>query len=174
MEILIDELARLSGETKIKVGAKSSYFFCGTVNELCKKLEEYNEAMRTLAMRNAVRAELQKKRLFDKPPSLTRYATKECEKPDPKPSLEDWNKKLENWFNDCVEAELECRKTKVYYDNFVELPDRGVANIYKADKAVDEDVTIIVIEGNELGKFWTFGEAGETKFGMVGVENESM
>lgn len=168
MKTLIDELAMMDGNQKVKIGAKSSFFFCGTVNEFCENLTDYGDAFAALAQKNVIKAEIQKKKVLEHPPTLSKYTAGECNNPFPNPTIDGYNKAVENWFDTCVQLEGEHRKFKEYLDNYVNLEERDVTDIYKASEAVDDDTKIVVIAGNECGKFWDFSDVKEEKFGLIG------
>lgn len=168
MEKLIDELAKMGGGQKIKIGAKSSFFYCGTVNEFCEKIDEYGDIMRHTAEKAAVRAEIHRKKHLNRPPTLTKYMEEESKQDIPDPTIDGWNKFVEAWFKECVDNEYEYRRLKAYVDGYVELAWREVKEIYNCSPAVDEDAKCVIIDGSENGKYWDFNDSKEKPFALIG------
>ena len=175
MKELLQELINLPDEQKVKIGAKSGYFYCGTVREFLKYINEYGENMKIMARKIAMSVEINHKKLLANPPTLTFYATVECGRGKPRPTIEGWNNELKRWFESVVRSELGLREAKTYAAEFVPLPKRAVKEIRNSDMAIDEDTKIIIIEGDELGKFWSFEEVKGSPFGLRNeVQDDAM
>lgn len=168
--MLLEELAKLSTSQKIKVGAKNRFFFCGTVAEFCANIENYSAHMREVAMKTYLRAEKTRNKKIEHPPTLTRYIVSELKEKTPNPTIEAYNKLVERWFVDCEEAERFYAKTKAAYEEFKDLQDRVVEDVF--DSAYDKDTKAIVLEGEEIGLFWDFSEVADCPFGIVGGKYE--
>lgn len=172
MKELLQELAEIDGEQKIKVGAKTSFFFCGTVNQLLDNMNQYSDSMKLMAFKIARSAEMSHKKLVNNPPSLTIYAMGECNRATPRMTMEGWNNEVKRWFENVLRSEMHLRDVKNYSTEFVWLGKRKVKEIRDADEVIDPATKIIVIDGNERGRFWTFEEVKGSNFGLQNEEED--
>lgn len=166
MKELLQTLVELEDEQKVKIGAKSGFFYCGTVGEFLKYMNEYGDNMKVLAWKIATSAEIAHKKVLNSPPTLTLYATTECNRGTPRPTLDGWNNELKRWFEQTVRSEMYLRECRRNVTEFVPLPKRAVKEIRDCDPVIDEDTKSIVIDGEECGKYWSFEEVNGSPFGL--------
>lgn len=167
--MLLDALGAMNIHQKIKVGSKNRYFFLGTISEFCGHMGEYNTIMKDTALKSYVKAEKKRNRKFEHPPTLTSFIFNAMKEPNPELSVDAYNRLVEKWFCDCLEAESFYKKTKEAYEGYVDLPERMVVDV--RDSEYDRDTKIVLVEGNEIGLFWDFSEVGDSPFGIVGGES---
>ena len=139
---------------KIKVGAKggTNFFYIGTSEDFLDHVEGYEELIWDY---NNARMRGAKARLFT---TSQNFPTPETYiKRNPKAKSTDFLKALDQWFNDY-------RRRKAIYEEWADrmrsytaLQNRKVVESYKAT-GLDEDYTIVIVEGAERGSYWTADE----------------
>lgn len=150
---------------KVKIGSSASFVFCGEVDEnifeTMKQCSEYEIEKRmkayTLQTRKSHKAFMSK--LADKMNAGLRRIKRQA-------AFESWeldryNKEIAAFMNECEsekEHEREMRMNNVaseeFKKNWVEFLERNVKEEYESL----EGGTIIIIEGNETGAYWTYEE----------------
>ena len=138
----------------IKVGAKNgtNFFYIGTCEDFLDRIEGYEEKI--LDYNNA-RLRGAKARFYT---TSQNFPTPETYiKRNPKAKSTDYLKALDQWFNDY-------RRRKQIYEEWAEwmrtytaLQNRKVFDSYAAT-GYDEGYTIVLVEGQERGSYWTANE----------------
>ena len=174
MKTLNSVLSKLEPDKKIKVGTKdgSNYMFCGTVDILTQNITSYSDVLRESSYIRVRNAEKNLAVAVKNPPTLTGYIEAELSRSNPRPSVDRWNDELRRWFKHCQALDQSKQAAIDYMKNFVWLGNRNVLETRDADPAIDEDTTIIIIKGNECGKFWDFDEVTDSPFGLRQYEEE--
>ena len=156
---------------KVKVGLASSFVFCGDVNEYIfdtmERLSEYEvkKRLRSYALETRKSHKTFMNKWADKMNRGLRRIKRTAAIEDW--SLERYEKEIAVFMNECEtekERERENRVSNQAAEQFkkawVSFLDRRVKEEYES---IDEG-TIIIIEGNESGEFWTCDEF-ERKWG---------
>ena len=148
---VVSDMARVNAEQKIKVGSigGSGFFWVGTAGELTESFDKLDEQAKINSDYSVV---------------YTEGKLRQCEK-----KLEEWEE------SEREKLEKASESAKGYYARTVErnkefqYPSlRKVVDMFKAAKVID-DAYIIMVDGYENGKYWTFEErvkAGNNPIGL--------
>ena len=170
--------------SNVKIGAYSNFFYCGKPDaKLVQKVSEEKREELICAMnrvllelwnlKDDLRNEVRKNTLTSAKNILKPYMYSTT--PMMSGDVRDMASKLSRSAETAVDAYLQkvadrdLRKLRDYAKRFspwVGLLDRKVLTMYKS--VTEEDTLIIIIEGNEVGKFWTTSEY------VNGVSEEDM
>lgn len=130
-------------DLQLKVGAKNGngFFYCGTVADFKKNMDEYSEKCRDFViqvLRNAQVRMIQAKH-------------------DAQTHPEKVDKKFEA---ELARLERSFEKARNAVTFFIPLDQRCVHDLFVADSVADEpDLLIMIVEGSERGAYWTMEEA---------------
>lgn len=174
---LIETMESLPSDAKCKVGTEtgSCFFFIGTVGEFLDNLDKIDELAKAFLERRLKVARKNLLTMANAPMNLETYVKAEYNKLQydtmPDFSLEGFHKaraeylkKLQNRANyvmDCDRA----------IDLRVPLERREVVNISRSDKLIGDGI-IIIIEGDEAGRWWDHTEQKEGELYGFGQGND--
>lgn len=161
---------------KIKIGATdgSSFFFVGTVGEFIEESDKINRVVLTYDKETLENAKETLRRTKGFGRSYTAFESKEkarvakLKEKSPKkykklkPDLSDENfdrylKRVDARIKN-LEATIK-RKEGVLSGPL--MCDREISEHFVADSVVDEDTIVIIVCGDENGRYWSFDERGE-------------
>lgn len=137
--VITEVLAAYPEDQRLKVGSLNGFFYVGYVGDFLERHQEISGRIYSFI-------------------NMRRNATKRQYEVLLKHSP------LRKW-------DIAARKVSYTYaeerlKNFVPVGKREVENIYKAENDWDGDCLIVIVTGEEMGKFWTWSEAEP---GSVGV-----
>lgn len=174
---LIETMESLPSDAKCKVGTETGacYFFIGTVGEFLENLDKIDELAKAFLDRRLRVARKNLLTMANAPMNLDAYVKAEYGKLKddilPDFSVEGFHKaraeylkKLQNRANyvmDCDRA----------IDLRVPLERREVINISRSDKLIGDGI-IIIIEGDEAGRWWDHTEQKEGELYGFGQGND--
>ena len=166
MSKLIEVLNELDKEQDIKIGSKdgSSLWYCGNVTHFL--VNAYNSNVRLLdyARARVKSANERYERVLQTPVSEMDFViaeTKRATKEGVEPILNanayfDWKSK---WWKKVSSAYKVLKTYKKQLEKFVPLLDREVISVVDADKTIEDNCKVIIVEGYESGKYWKMSEA---------------
>ena len=163
----LEVLNKLGGSTKIKIGAKdgSACFYCGTVSDLTENFSNYSDRVRKECEKRLKNSETDYKRFIGKDPgSREAYFASKVRQPDfdrEAPLGEDYIRFLISVGHEADIRYKSYLQRKTDRKKYIPLRQREVISCFKNEVYADADVTCIVIEGKEHGKYWVYGDAGE-------------
>lgn len=163
MKRLINFIAKLEPDKKIKIGAKagSGFFFCGTAGDFCENVEVYDVLVNKETMRRYNRAARTFARYMSgEPGSLSAYVRR-ANKYNEDFSLDGYMDFLRDYFRACQMRKALLEKRTFERDTYKALAARLLLESYEADKNADEGVLCILTQGYEEGKYWMHKEAKE-------------
>ena len=160
---------------EIEIGTKggSGYFYIGTVGDLKKNINSYNDALQAYADRQEAEARKRFERALQNPPTIEAYMAKLISKYDDgefvDTSYEGYQKYQEKWFASFTSKKHRLEDKEKNAKNVVTLFRRGVHEVFKS--VVDKGALNIIITGDEIGRFWDKSEVGEEKM-LFGYNDE--
>lgn len=161
MEKILKQLEPLSPDAKLKVGAKSSYFYIGTAGDFTERIGEYSLAARSRAEQLADKAHAKLVRILSNRVTPSDYAgsvvngKKEGVKGDL--SVQGYLDWVESYFASIKAQIAACENADSALKRFVPLDQREVVSMTKSD--TDENCWNMVITGYEQGGYWMSKEA---------------
>ena len=174
---LIETMESLPSDAKCKVGTEtgSCFFFIGTVGEFLDNLDKIDELAKAFLERRLKVARKNLLTMANAPMNLETYVKTEHGKlkddilPDfsvegYRKARAEYLKKLQNRANyvmDCDRA----------IDLRVPLDQREIVDISKSDKLIGDGI-IVIIEGDEAGRWWDHSEQKEGELYGFGQGNE--
>ena len=160
---LKEHLARLATEAKIKIGSKeaTAFFYAGTVSDFLNNADIYNAECRGYINRSAEAAWKKLRHALKNYPTPGTYADGQLKTSNPSPSVDGYQKTLEDYFKKTVRLHNAMELRKEWRDNFVDLLDREVVESAMCDPYADRGVRRITIRGHERGSYWATDEAKE-------------
>lgn len=138
----------------VKIGSQSGYFYCGTVKNFLKNMAEYDGRIRQFFITCVKNAEARYEFTLKNPPTIQDYAKEVLNTPDGWFSIRDYEKKLCGWFKAVRNRYLAVEKAAERKDGTKPLGEREVIDSFTADRAVDEGIEVIKVEGFEQGGLW--------------------
>lgn len=154
----------------LKVGASdgSGFFYCGTVGDFVEDMEDYSDLLRKHAQANVQAANRRLNQRLNNPPTIERFCREELRSDKPNLSFENFTFYVNHYFS-AIKNLKSAADTQVFnYDAFKPLGKREVVDIREASYAADPGVTILIIEGYEIGKYWTVDEVkGKTHIAFI-------
>ena len=163
-----EALEGFAGETMLKIGAAASYFYIGTVWDYLAREKEIDAEVRRYYKNKRKAREEERKTLLERDMGINTYAAG-CKEPN----LEGYLTRITGWFGQVRIANRRLEKAKLDISRYVSIYNREVVRCEKADPVIEPDCIIIVVEGNEVGKFWTTDEGLLGEVGLVGEEPDS-
>jgi len=161
----MDKLMKILKDTtckNVKVGAKdgSGFFYAGTVNNFIENFDMIDKACKKEAKDTANRRKEELDKLCSSAPTPEMWARK-CVARD---NLDDLNcaryeQNLGRHFHKIAHAAEAAKLAKDRNKYYAKLGSRNVIDCYASN--MDEDCVIIIVEGYEVGKYWTLDEAPE-------------
>lgn len=146
----------------LKVGAKngSGFFYCGTVGDFLENMEDNSDLLRKHAISILQAAKRRLNQRISNPPTIDRF-TREQLRGDGNPNLTFQNYRfyVEHWFSGVYGLKQAADNHEQRYDAFKPLDKRDVVEVRESLAAADPGVTALIIEGYELGRYWTMDEA---------------
>lgn len=161
MKKLINFIAKLEPDKKIKIGAKagSGFFFCGTAGDFCENVEAYDVLVNRETMRKYNKAVRNFARyMTGEPGSLSAYV-RQADKNGEEFSLSGYMDFLQCYFRACQMRKGLLTRRTFERDTYKALAARLLLEAYEQDKTVEEGVLCILTQGYEEGKYWMHKEA---------------
>lgn len=153
-----------SGETKLKVGSLSGFFYIGTVADFCERTEEVDRELRAILVKKRKERTAAREALLQREVSMNAYARRTNT-----PTLEGYLVSITKWLEQVRQVSQTVAKAEKAIESYVRLERRNVLKTYHADTAIEGNCVIVILEGSEVGGFWTTGEG---KVGSVSVRQE--
>lgn len=157
-------LEEYKGETKLKIGSLSGYFYIGTVSDFCERSEEVDRELRSILVKKRKERTAAREALLNREISLNAYARRTNT-----PTLEGYLISVTKWLDQVRQVSQTVEKAEKAIESYVRIEKRNVLKTYKADTAIEGNCVIVILEGSEVGGFWTTGEG---KVGSVSVRQE--
>lgn len=160
-----EALKNVSPDKKLKVGSLQSFFYIGTVEDFKERMNDVSAYLyNNLKDGTAKKREVYEARLR-RPPTIEKFC-KECEMRSRQFTVDGYLEYLNFWLMGARELLNTYERSVQKEARFKPLSKRMVKERYMADEVVDPDTLILIVEGEDLGIFWTTGEAEP---GSVGV-----
>lgn len=147
---VLEAIDLLPDDQKLKVGSQSGFFYVGTVeqfryniNKIDSKCREYQERLFKTAEKNLKSAR--------------------NNKPNPD-ECDDYDSELEAWEKKIVRLQKLVKKHEGRLRRYVPLIKRNVNDSGMCLPESDPEVYRVVIDGYEVGAFWTLSEIMFVKF----------
>lgn len=165
-------LARMPKDGRLKVGAKSGFFYCGTVEDFMEHMDEYSffAERRTNGAVKKARAAL--KNALEAAPTPGDYARNNLsvEEPRVKLSSAGYSAHLDLYFDGIeklMRNVMRAEEAKLAFQQF------RFRDVIRAEKtALEENCYVLVLSGEELGKFWELSDAKGTCLSFDTEEEE--
>lgn len=140
----------------IKIGSSNGngYFYYGTIGDWRKNGNDYSDELKDHMYSRYLKS------LKNSNDTIQSFCRNIIAKSENGVVPEKYISTIENYFGRISKMVNAKNNTKKWYDNFVPVSDREVVEFFDADMAIeDEDCMILIVEGNESGKFWDGNEA---------------
>ena len=171
---VLKELSYLAADTPLKVGAKSNYFYCGTVGDFIDHIDEYNYFAAKRADASLTRAKKLLKNALEAEPSPADYAKSILEDNafSVDPSADGYLSYLGDYFKSLKKLTERCRTAKRAKDGFRDLKYREIKRFEKS--TVEPDCYVLILSGEENGGYWMTTDARDSclSFGKDGLDDE--
>ena len=171
---VMKELGYLAADTPLKVGAKSNYFYCGTVGDFIEHIDEYNYFAAKRADASLTRAKRLLKNALDSGIGPSDYAKSILEDNafSVDPSADGYLDYLSDYFKSLKKLTERCRAAIRAKDAFRDLRYREVKRLEKS--TVEPDCYVLILSGEENGGFWMTTDAKDSclSFGKDGLDDE--
>jgi len=146
----------------LKVGSKSSYFYCGTQGDFLKRHDAYSLECERRAAHLVKKAQDKLKRMLSMDSSPSGYATTVSSARDDKKlsplTVEAYHSWVVSYFK-AVESQFgTVERAENAAKRVVPLLQREVIRFEKS--ASEDGCWILVLSGDEVGGFWTLADAG--------------
>lgn len=146
----------------LKVGAKSSFFYCGTVGDFLKRNIDYSLEMERRAAFLAKKARDKLKRMLSTDSSPSGYASSvSAEKSERKLTpltVEAYRSWVASYFKAVETQMLAVERAENARQHVVPLLQRDVLQFDKS--SAEEGCWILILSGDEIGGYWTLADAG--------------
>lgn len=145
----------------LKVGSSdgSGFFYCGTVGNFVEDMEDHSDLLRKHALASVQAANRRLNQRLSNPPTIDRFCREELRSDKPNLTFENYRFYVDHYFAAIKGFKSAADTQEEHYEAFKPLSKREVVEIREASDAADPGVTILIIDGYELGKYWTVGEA---------------
>ena len=171
--MLREELLEKIQTKNVKIGTEdgSGFFYCGPLGDFLAELDSWDQWLLEYLRKAQTLSEKQLKAAVTQLPDPSGYAGKMIRE-----RMQPFCLTLQGYLNilqDGFERVNRCKKkldtANLNLRTRKDLRKRRIKEIREADKIVDTDATIVIIEGMEPGGYWTIKEFEE---GINGEENE--
>lgn len=165
-------LDKLAPDTGLKVGAKSSYFYCGTAEDFAENIDEYSFAAERRAEMKVRKARNSLKSLLETSVSPGDYAKQNIHAGEAQQKLTaqgymdylaDYFKEVERRVKQRIAAEQALSK-------FTPLRNRDVIRFEKSD--VEKNCFILILSGDEIGTYWMLPDAKNSHLSFTAIDSE--
>lgn len=175
---LMEQINSMPSELKIKIGSNngSGFFYCGTVGDFAEKIDEINDdlfkAFKAYERKTANALLHDAKRFPEFPERWEHLLKMPLENvietmPDRVGKAETANtdflrfcSDIGKWADKILDLKHSAKTAKQRVENFTDLQTRNVVDYFLSDPTADNyRPFVIVISGEESGRYWTMEEA---------------
>lgn len=152
------KIRNMEEDEKIYVGPGSAFFYIGPARNFFKDIDEINNAQIKKLKKNLRSVTNQvKKHLETKPSADEKYVERYWDFDENvfKERVVPYEKLYAEWEKKYIKLSGTLERDKDLVDNFTNFETREVKEVYKN---IDNNATIIIIEGKEQGRFWLENE----------------
>ena len=172
---VIKSLEYLSPDSAIKVGSKSNYFYCGTVQDFIDHIDEYSYFALKRADASLKKAKRLLKNALDMSISPSDYARSllENETVFPiAPSANGYLEYLDNYFHQINKLSERCRRALEIKAAFKDFKYRDVLRLELS--TAEPNCYVLILSGEENGGYWMTSDAKDSNlsFGRDGLDDE--
>ena len=162
---LMKRLEKFDDDTELHIGSKSAFFFMGTKNEFYNELYKLNKEWEE-KMRNSVKSAERRYTVFKETPiDFTKPAYKKVFTGVRMIEVEmSKEERKEDKANRLKILKFNAENAKAVYNRFTKFETREITGVYKS---LYEDSVIVLVEGDECGRFWLKDEWDAYKNGKL-------
>lgn len=160
-------LEKIPHDARLKVGAKSGFFYCGTVEDFLDHIDEYSFCAERRANGAVRKASAALKDGINSNMTPGEYARSHLtvEEPRVKLSSEGYIKYLDSYFSGVeklMQNVMRAEEAKLEFQHF------RYRNVLRMEKTtLEENCYVMVLSGNEVGKFWELSDANGSCLSFV-------
>ena len=158
----MDELKKVLSNTEhknVKIGAEngSGFFYAGSIVNYLDNIERVDKACHLAAKQNVSRHKDRIDRMCRNCPTPEAFARR-CLARDEQEKMtsENYSQFLDAYYKKLCSVSEETQKAEDILNNWKVLAQRKVVRC--DDSIADEDCLVVIIEGYELGRYWTLDE----------------
>jgi hypothetical protein len=158
-------LVNYNSEKKLKVGAEngSAFFYCGTVGDFIANITDYSLLCKQNALDTFERAKSRLDYRVKNPPTVETFVQSEMKNDKKDFSMDNFFRYIQHYFKSIDRLINSLENAKIKLEKFKPLSERETIEIREADPIADQNATIMIITGYEVGSYWTVEEAGNRK-----------
>lgn len=165
-------LQGLPKDAGLKVGAKSGYFYCGTVEDFLEHMDEYSFFAERRANGAIKKARAALKAAYESNASPGEYARNNLtiEEPRVKLTSEGYAKFLDSYFDGIEKLMRNVMRAEEARLEFKQFRFRNIIRLEKT--SLEENCYVMVMSGEEVGKFWELTDANGCALSFATAEEE--
>ena len=166
------ELEKLPKDAALKVGSKSGYFYCGTVEDFLEHMDEYSFFAERRANGIAKKAGAKLKSALDSSVSPGDYARSVCGAEEPRIALtsQGYLAYLDDYFKHVEKLKTLCLRAEEKRRSFCQIRFRKVVRVEKT--TLEENCYVMILSGDEIGGFWLTTDAKGTNISFGTEEDD--
>ena len=165
-------LEKLEPDTRLKVGAKSSYFYCGTAGDFSENMDEYSSIAYRRAEKKVRTTKAGLKNLLVTNVSPSDYAAQNIRNGTMQIHLsaQGYMEYLDDFFKE-VERRVKAKvSAEQSLSHFAHMRDRDVVRFEKS--TLEKNCFILVLSGDEVGSYWELSDADASPMSFTSEEAE--
>lgn len=155
-------LSKLLRGDGLKIGAKSSFFYCGTVGDFLNRHDAYSLECERRAAYLAKKAQEKLRRMLTMNTGPSGYAaevaTNKSDGIKPPMTVEAYHSWVTNYFKAVELQKSVVERAESIKRNVVPLINRKVIRFEKSTS--EEGCWILILSGDEIGGYWSLADAG--------------
>lgn len=157
------KIKTLNPKELIYIGSKSSYFFIGYPDDFETEIVELNVKHLNTFLTTLKNTENRYSTLLQNKPDKNQHATiKVWENGKSIDKEVDYDYLIKKWYDNIRQLKETIAKYKKLVTTFKDFRERDVLECYRN---IDNTGTIIIVSGQECGRFWTYDEVLKVKNG---------
>ena len=147
-ELLIDVLLKINPDVVVHIGSKSSFFCICSAQELIRNIDDISEKVHSDWKESYEKHRRNLERTLQNMPEFSESGIKEYE------SL------MDSWTNKVMIQIQSLKIDEANIKEFIPLKERKVKDTYER---MSQDGICVILEGNEIGKYWSIDEVPRSK-----------
>lgn len=155
---LNEKIRNMEEDEKICVGSGSAFFYIGPARNFFKDIDEINDMQMKKTQKNLQSVTNQVEKYLETKPSVDeKYVEKYWDFDENvfKERTVPYEEIYAKWEKKYIKLSRTLERDKDFVDNFTNFETREIKEVYKN---IDNDATIIIVEGKEQGRFWLKNE----------------
>ncbi len=154
-------LMEMPKDYKIKIGSVggNGFFYMGTNTDMLRQMKTYDRKAKDHIRKTHTGALNTYLVVRDNLPNFEKFKAYQKRKNLSAVSNLDYTKYRNAWMKKLDRTYKRKLETEEHLKNYVELPKRQIIDQFEAINGIDEDTMVIILDGYEIGKYWSFDEA---------------